>query len=266
MLWSSRKIHGYAIEAEDGALGKIADFLFEDTNWSIRWLVVDTRHWLTNRKILLPTLALGHLDTEKREFFVRLTKKQVEDSPKIDTDLPVSRQMETNIFDTYGWSPYWGNGYMSSGFGAMLAPAMVPPTLAEHAFRDTENRDGDSHLRSVGEITNYDIRADDGEIGHVSDLLISDTDWSIRYLVVDIGTWWAGKKSLIPPNWVQRVDWIAAEIRLNVDRAALRDRPDYTSETVVDAAYERRIHQDSINPGSETPYPRCVNPDLSERL
>ncbi len=242
MLWNSRKIHGYAIEAEDGALGHIADFLFEDTNWSIRWLVVDTRHWLSDRKILLPTLALGRLDQEQREFLIRLTKKQVEDSPRIDTDLPVSRQMESNIFDSYGWSPYWGNGYVTSGFGSMLSPASLPPMRADHAFRDTENRDGDPHLRSVGEVISYDIHAEDGEIGHVCDVLIDDADWSIRYLVVDIGTWWAGKKILIPPHWVQRVDWIAAEMNLTVDRAALRDRPDYTSETVVDAGYESRLH------------------------
>jgi hypothetical protein len=256
MLWNSRKIHGYAIEADDGALGKIDDFLFEDTNWSIRWLVVDTRHWLTNRKVLLPTVALGHLDSDQKEFSVRLTRKQVADSPDIDTDLPVSRQMETNIFDTYGWSPYWGNGYLTSGFCSMLAPAMPPPTLAEHAFRDTENRDGDSHLRSVGQIVNYDIHARDGEIGHLSDVLISDADWSIRYLVVDTGTWWGGKKVLIPPRWVQRVDWIAAEISLNVDRAALQERPHYTSETVVDAGYELQIHQSSMEPAPDNPTPR----------
>jgi hypothetical protein len=255
MLWNSRKIHGYAIEADDGALGKISDFLFEDTNWSIRWLVVDTRHWLMNRKVLLPTGKLGHFDPDKGEFSVRLTKKQVEDSPNIDTDLPVSRQMETNIFDTYGWSPYWGTGYMSSGFGAMVGPVVVPP-LGEHEFADTQNRDGDPHLRSVGQIIRYDIHARDGEIGTVSDVLISDVDWSIRYLVVDTGTWWAGKKVLISPRWVQRVDWIAAEISLNVDRATLKDRPEYTSDTIVDAGYESRIHQHSINPTLENRPPR----------
>jgi len=255
MLWNSLKIHGYAIEADDGALGKIADFLFEDTNWSIRWLVVDTRHWLMNRKVLLPTGALGQFDRDKKEFSVRLTKKQVEDSPNIDTDLPVSRQMESNIYDTYGWGPYWGAGYMNSGFGSLLEPAMLPPP-GQQAFPDTRNHDGDPHLRSVGQIISYDIHARDGEIGNVSDVLISDADWSIRYLVVDTGTWWAGRKVLISPGWVERIDWIAAEIRLNVDRATLKDRPDYTSETVVDAGYERRIHTPSIPPSPENRSPR----------
>ena len=54
MLWYASVINGYAIEASDGRLGTVSDFLFEDTSWMIRWLVVDTGHWLSGRKVLLP--------------------------------------------------------------------------------------------------------------------------------------------------------------------------------------------------------------------
>jgi hypothetical protein len=246
MLWNSRKIHGYALKADDGEIGTIADFLFDDNDWSIRWLVVDTGHWLMSRKVLLPTAALRYLDADEKLFSVRLTKKQVADSPNTDTDLPVSRQMESNIFEKYGWSPYWQPGFLTSGFGPMLEAATVSPFPAEQAFLDTENRDGDPHLRSVEQVTNYALRARDGEIGHVTDFLISDTDWSIRYMVVETGTWWSGKKILISPRSVSRVDWIATEISLEIDLAALKDSPDYTSDTVIDAGYERRIHEHSM--------------------
>ena len=53
MLWYASVI-GYVIEADDGRLGTVSDFLFEDTSWVIRWLVVDTGHWLSGRKVLLP--------------------------------------------------------------------------------------------------------------------------------------------------------------------------------------------------------------------
>jgi len=51
------------------------------------------------------SLRLGHLDPEGHEFSVKLTMPQVKDSPDIDTERPVSRQMESNIYDYYGWSP-----------------------------------------------------------------------------------------------------------------------------------------------------------------
>src|SRR5271169_4173869 len=113
MLWHASAINGYAIEASDGDIGTVSDFLFDDASWLIRWLVVDTGNWLSGRKVLLPSSVLGHIDRAGQKFSVRLTMEQVKDSPDIDTDRPVSRQMETNIYDYYGWSPYWGNGFFT---------------------------------------------------------------------------------------------------------------------------------------------------------
>jgi hypothetical protein len=109
MLWNASAIKDYAIAASDGRLGTVSDFLFDDASWLVRWLVVDTGNWLSGRKVLLPPSVLGHLDPNGREFAVGLTMQQVKDSPDIDTDRPVSRQMETNIYDYYGWSPVLGH-------------------------------------------------------------------------------------------------------------------------------------------------------------
>ena len=72
MLWSASGIKGYAIAASDGKIGTVSDFLFDDDSWLVRWLVVDTGHWLPGRKVLLPPLTLGHPDPEKLEFPVRV--------------------------------------------------------------------------------------------------------------------------------------------------------------------------------------------------
>src|ERR1700674_3826664 len=117
MLSNASAINGYAIAASDGRLGTVSDFLFDDASWLVRWLVVDTSHWLSGRKVLLPPSVLGHLDPKEKEFAVRLTMQQVKDRPAVDTELPVSRQMETNVYDYYGWSPYWGSGLYMGGYG-----------------------------------------------------------------------------------------------------------------------------------------------------
>ena len=54
MLWTASGIEGYAIRASDGVIGTVVDFLFADDSWLVRWLVVDTGHWLSGRKVLLP--------------------------------------------------------------------------------------------------------------------------------------------------------------------------------------------------------------------
>ena len=136
MLWNASVINGYAIAASDGRLGTVSDFLFDDASWLVRWLVVDTGNWLSGRKVLLPPSVLGHLDSARREFSVGLTKQQVKDSPDIDTERPVSRQIETNIYDYYGWQPYWGTGLLMGGYdygdGAMaVSPVPESRRLAE---------------------------------------------------------------------------------------------------------------------------------------
>ena len=117
MLTNASAIEGYAIAASDGCIGTVHDFLFDDVSWQVRWLVVDTGGWLASRRVLLPPSVLGHPDPAKRELAVRLTKQQVEDSPAIATDEPISRQMETATYDHYGWVPYWGGGLYMRDYG-----------------------------------------------------------------------------------------------------------------------------------------------------
>ena len=125
MLWDASAINGYAIEASDGRLGTVSDLLFEDVGWVIRWLVVDTGHWLPGRKVLLPLSALGQPDRTLRHFPVKLTMQQVKDSPDVDTDQPVSRQIEARVYNSYGWDPYWSGGYFPMESG-MATPVVAP--------------------------------------------------------------------------------------------------------------------------------------------
>ncbi len=243
MLWNAAKIRGYTIEATDGKIGTVSDLLFDDMSWSVRWLVVDTGHWLPGRKVLLPPLCLGEIDSDHAQLSVRLSMQQVKDSPDTNTDQPVSRQMETDIFEHYGWSPYWGNGYYGGGYGPMFGPPLNLIVVDGSEPLDTVNRLGDPHLRSIRETSGYHIHASDGDIGHVSDFLVGDTDWSIHFLRVETSNWWAGKTVLISPRSVRRIDWIKAEIMLRVDRNAVKNSPDYSDEILIDPSYEQGFHR-----------------------
>jgi hypothetical protein len=248
MLRNASTIDGYFIAASDGHLGTVSDFLFDDVSWLIRWLVVDTGNWLSGRKVLLPAFALGHLDVERREFAVRLTRQQVKESPDIDTERPVSRQIEANIYDYYGWSPYWSSGPYMGGYGyGYGGGAMAPLPLQGSSRRDEDvaaaQRDNDDpHLRSIEAITGYHIHASDGEVGHVDDFLVEESDWSIHYLVVDTRNWWPGKKVLVSPRSIQEIDWTDNLVNINVDRQKVKDSPAYNASATVDRDYEKKFH------------------------
>lgn len=239
MLRNASAIKGYAIAATDGRLGTVSDFLFDDASWLVRWLVVDTGKWLSGRKVLLPPSVLGHIDPNGNEFAVSLTMQQVKDSPDIDTERPVSRQIETNIYDFYGWSPYWGGtgflmgGYGGSGYGGgAIAPLPSPGSMRRaEDIAAAQQKDDDPHLRSVEAVTGYHIHASDGEIGYVEDFLLQDTDWSIHNLVVDTTNWWPGKKVLIAPRSIQEIDWTDNLVNLKIDREKVKNSPAYDAST-----------------------------------
>ena len=88
----------------------------------------------------------------------------------------------------------------------------------------------------------YHIHASDGEIGHVEDFLVEDTDWSIHFLVVDTKNWWPGKKVLISPRSAQSINWGDRLVNLNVDRQWVKNSPTYDASTTIDGAYEKRLH------------------------
>jgi hypothetical protein len=208
-------------------------------------LVVDTGKWLSGIKVLVAPFVLGQPDPAKREFPVRLTMAQVKDSPRIDSDRSVSRQMESDVYNYYGWRPYWASGFYMGGYGypgdGWSGDPSVSSLRQEDIVANRRNND-DPHLRSVESVTGYHVHAIDGEIGHVEDFLIQDADWSIHYFVVDTRNWWPGRKVLISPGSAHDIDWRDKLVHLDVDRQRVRTSPEYDETTTVDQGYEKRFH------------------------
>lgn len=106
MLRSLNEIEDYTIGASDGLIGHVKDGYFDQHDWVIRFLVVDTGNWLTSRKVLISPFAIGQPDWDGRRLPVMLTRQQVKDSPPLDEDGPLTRQQEMRTFgDLMIWSP-----------------------------------------------------------------------------------------------------------------------------------------------------------------
>lgn len=242
MLWNATALNGYAIEANDGVIGNVKDLLFEDTTFVIRWLVVDTGNATPRRDVLLPISALGKPNASKRKFPVSLTMQQVRDGPDIETNLPVSRQIEEKLYNYYGWNPYWrGNASLLSN--TAMQPFVVPldmvnaPRINSDKI-DAEPYDGDPSLRSVAFVTSYNIDASDGQIGHADDFIVQDGTWHIRYMIVDTKNSWPGEKVLIPTRALRQIDWENKSIHLNIDRQMVKHSPLYNPTMTADSAYD----------------------------
>ena len=112
MLNKAKTLKGYKLGCIDGDIGKVKEFYFDDQHWTIRYLVADTGNWLTGRQVLISPHALVAVIVEEQLIAIDLTKKQIEDSPSLSSDKPVSRQFEENYYGYYGWPAYWEGPYM----------------------------------------------------------------------------------------------------------------------------------------------------------
>lgn len=237
MLTKTTNLNGFTIRATDGELGTVDQFYFDDETWAIRYLTVETGGWLGGRRVLISPLSVVHADWQAKRLDVALTKKQVEDSPDIDTHQPVSRQHEAAFLGYYGYPTYWG--------GSALYPAglAIPPTASAEAVADRIRRDSaDSHLRSTEAVTGYSIDAADGEIGHVDGFLVDDEAWAIRYIEVATRNWWPGKKVLVSPAWIERVSWEDSKVYAGLSREAIKGAPEYVESMPITREYENRLY------------------------
>jgi hypothetical protein len=109
--------------------------------------------------------------------------------------------------------------------------------------------DQDPHLRSFSEVSDYHIHANDGNIGHIEDLVIEDEGWGIRYLVVDTRNWWVGQHVLVSPYAVREISWGDRQIQLDISREQIRSSPPRQTFDAVDKDYEMRLHRHFGWPG-----------------
>jgi hypothetical protein len=65
MLFARNDLFGCQVAATDGGVGTVRDFLFDDQNWKVRW-IVDTGHWLPGRKVLIHPSAIVPLELPPR--------------------------------------------------------------------------------------------------------------------------------------------------------------------------------------------------------
>lgn len=90
MLRSVKSLRGQPIVALDGPIGFLVDVYFDDRDWKVRYLVLDTGRPMPQRQVLVDPLYV--LPDEDARLQVRLTRKQVEKCPDLDEDPPVYLQ------------------------------------------------------------------------------------------------------------------------------------------------------------------------------
>jgi hypothetical protein len=232
-LHKLREIRGYHLHARDGEIGTLRQVFFDDLGWTTRYFVVHTGSWLLGQDVLIVPAVVTGVDEAGRRLEVDLTREQIRHAPPVGTQPTVSRHYEQEYFRYYDWEPYWNGDPL---FGPV--PPLIPQG-SDEGPAEPQN----PHLRSSDEVTGYRLHAEDGEIGRVSDIILEDPGWAVRYLEVDIGHWLAGKTVLFAPVWIEAIDWSTEEVQVCLSREAIRTAPPYDGSKVIGRDYEVALYK-----------------------
>ncbi len=83
-LRSTKTIMGYHVHASDGDFAHVSDFIFDDTNWQIMYLVVDSHNWFGGKKYLIETGTVKEIQWDHSKVIVSISTDAIKDSPVFD--------------------------------------------------------------------------------------------------------------------------------------------------------------------------------------
>lgn len=168
---------------------------------------------------------MSRIESTRRRLPIALSSRQLARSPGAWTDRRVSRQQHTGIDNVYWYAVFPGQFALRRGATGVIRP----------------RRDDDHHLRSSRELVGYYVHARDDEIGHISDFLMDERSWAIRYAVVDTRNWWPGKIVLVPVEYILWVSWGAATIYVDLFRSTIGNAPPYDPDRALKGRDETRL-------------------------
>jgi hypothetical protein len=103
-LRSTEAVTGYHIHASDGEIGHVDDFLVEDADWSIRYLLIDTKNWWPGKKVLISPRSIREIDWTDKLVNLGVVRQKVKDSPTYDPSITVDRAYDDKFLTYYGIS------------------------------------------------------------------------------------------------------------------------------------------------------------------
>lgn len=82
-LRSARVVQSYDVEASDGGIGGIADFLIDGRTWVLREILVEAGHWYSEKRISIPTDKISRISYDESSVYVDSTKAAIMEAAQV---------------------------------------------------------------------------------------------------------------------------------------------------------------------------------------
>jgi hypothetical protein len=106
-LRSTHDVSGHYVQAADGEIGHVEDFIIDDETWAIRYLVIDTHNWWPGKKVLVSPQWIERVSWSDSKVFVNLSRESIKNSPEYSEESLITRDYETWLYGHYKRQAYW---------------------------------------------------------------------------------------------------------------------------------------------------------------
>jgi hypothetical protein len=233
MLLKIKDLIGFTVKAPDEDLGKVKEFYIDDRNWSIRYILVDTSEWLTERRVLLSPFAFGKPNTKLKVIEQELTREQIKSSPGIAEYGRITQNEEIRLCDYFGWPVFCED---------TAADLHEQITDIEREGPSADEHDVGTHMISSSHLKGFSVEGIDGEVGYVEDMILDDDTWTIRYLAADTHKWLPGRKVLIATEWIERINEPDETMHVDMSKKLFKDSPEYDPSQPITRNYEDKYY------------------------
>lgn len=226
MLQNLKHLYGRHLDALDGEIGQVKDFIFDDVTWKIRHVLAATDNWLNTPQVRLPPESfsaplIGGARQGGDSARVKLTRAQIESGLAIGPPEPIPSGDKPAI-QTGAPPDFWaGDGAWSGATGALHEVA-----ASEDRPLTTAEPRQNSHLQSTISLMGCRVFATDGPLGTVVGFIGDGGAWAIGQMVVEAGPWYARETILLRREQVARISPAEATVWLNVRAGECRPPTD----------------------------------------
>ena len=81
---STHDVRGHHVQAADGGMGHVDDFVIDDEAFAIRYLIIDTKNWWPGQKVLISPLSVRMIEWDDRLVNLGADRPKLQDSPAYD--------------------------------------------------------------------------------------------------------------------------------------------------------------------------------------
>jgi uncharacterized protein YrrD len=236
MIASINMLTGAAVNAVDGEVGTLEDFMINDQNWAVGYLVVMSGDWTDRRKLLFPPATVKEAENKVKVFNLGVDRSTVEQSPNFDLKASLTRQQEIELHQHYGLPIF-----SDSKLGPETQPlAELLSDMREHGV-EIPGDEIHSRLFSFEDMKKFSVEARDGSLGSIEDLLVDLSTWKVQYMVLSTGSLLNNRQVLSAPGWIEKIDRDARTIQVDLAKETIENSPEYQPENLQDPDYQGRI-------------------------